>query len=228
MNIAVSVVGILRGVDSGFFRSVMDTSFAAGLDALEITMNTEDALRIVSRHRPSVPQGKLLGLGTVRNLEEARSAVSAGAMFLVTPNTDTRVIEYAKANAVPVIAGALTPTEVYAAWSAGADMVKIFPCRAFGPSYIRELLGPFDAIPLLAVGGVDLDNVGEYFAAGARAVGASTSLFGKAALRDRNLDEIARNVARFIARAGGLQALAACGSAHNAEVPAAGDEHSHG
>jgi len=176
VNLDVPVVGILRGVDSGLFRSVMDTSFAAGLDALEITLNTADALQIVSRHRPSVPQGKLLGMGTIRNLEEARRAVAAGAMFLVTPNTDTRVIEYARANAAPVIAGALTPTEVHAAWSAGADMVKIFPCRAFGPSYIRELLGPFDAIPLVAVGGVDLDNVGEYFAAGARAVGASTSL----------------------------------------------------
>jgi 2-dehydro-3-deoxyphosphogluconate aldolase/(4S)-4-hydroxy-2-oxoglutarate aldolase len=199
VNLDVPVVGILRGVDSGSFRSLMDTSFAAGLEALEITMNTEDALQIVSRHRPAVPQGKLLGMGTICNLEEARSAVAAGAMFLVTPNTDTRVIEYARANAVPVIAGALTPTEVHAAWSAGADMVKVFPCRAFGPSYIRELLGPFDAIPLVAVGGVDLDNVGEYFAAGARAVAASTSLFGRTALRDRDLDGIARNVARFIA-----------------------------
>jgi len=127
-------------------------------------------------------------------------------MFLVTPNTDTRVIEYARANAVPVIAGALTPTEVYAAWSAGADLVKVFPCGALGPSYIRELLGPFDAIPLVAVGGVDLDNVREYFAAGARAVAATTALFGKSALEDRDLDAIARNVARFIARAGGAAA----------------------
>lgn len=199
VNLDVPVVGILRGVDSTFFRSVMAASFAAGLQALEITMNTEDALQIVSRHRPAVPRGKLLGMGTIRNLEEARKAVAAGAMFLVTPNTDTRVIEYARASAVPVIAGALTPTEVYDAWSAGADMVKIFPCRAFGPSYIRELLGPFDAIPLVAVGGVDRDNVGEYFAAGARAVATTTALFGKTALKERDLDAIARNVAQFVA-----------------------------
>jgi 2-dehydro-3-deoxyphosphogluconate aldolase/(4S)-4-hydroxy-2-oxoglutarate aldolase len=77
-------------------------------------------------------------------------------------------------------------------------MVKVFPCRSFGPGYIRELRGPYDLIPLVAVGGVDLDNIREYFAAGARAVGASTSLFGRKALMEHNLEEIACNVEKFI------------------------------
>ncbi len=119
-------------------------------------------------------------------------------MFLVTPNTDTDVIEYARSNSVPVISGALTPTEVYTAWSTGAEMVKVFPCRPFGPRYIRELRGPYEQIPLVAVGGVNLDNIKEYFAAGVRAVGASTSLFGRKALMKHNLEEIARNVKKFI------------------------------
>jgi len=198
MNLDIPVIGILRGVDSAFFKSVMETSYASGLQAIEITMNTDDALNIVSSNIPKVPPGKLLGMGTIRNLEEAKMAVDSGAMFLVTPNTDTEVIDYAKDNNVPIIAGALTPTEVYNAWSAGADMVKVFPCRPFGPDYIKELKGPFEQIPLVAVGGINLDNIADYFDAGARAVGASTSLFGKQALKDRDLDEIARNVAEFI------------------------------
>jgi 2-dehydro-3-deoxyphosphogluconate aldolase/(4S)-4-hydroxy-2-oxoglutarate aldolase len=198
MNLDIPVIGILRGVDSTFFKSVMETSYASGLQAIEITMNTDDALNIVSLNIPNVPPGKLLGMGTIRNLEEAKMAVDSGAMFLVTPNTDTEVIDYAKDNNVPIIAGALTPTEVYNAWSAGADMVKVFPCRPFGPDYIKELRGPFENIPLVAVGGVDLDNIADYFDAGASAVGASTSLFGRQALKDRALDEIAKNVSNFI------------------------------
>ncbi len=199
MKLDVPVIGILRGVESGFFRNVMDASFASGLQAIEITMNTEDALKIVSLNKSAVPHGKLLGMGTIRNLREAKKAIESGAMFLVTPNTNTKVIEYAKSNSVPIISGALTPTEVYTAWSAGAEMVKIFPCRAFGPQYIRELRGPYEHIPLVAVGGVNLDNIREYFASGVSAVGASTSLFGRKALMEHNLEEIAQNVKKFIA-----------------------------
>ena len=198
MKLEVPVIGILRGIDSAFFKSVMGTSFASGLQAIEITMNTDDALNIVSSNMSHVPPGKLLGMGTIRNLDEAKKAVDAGAMFLVTPNSDTDVIYYAKDKSVPVIAGALTPTEVYNAWSAGADMVKVFPCRPFGPEYIKELRGPFEQIPLVAVGGITLNNIADYFAAGVNGVGASTSLFGRQALKSRDLDNIANNVSNFI------------------------------
>ena len=198
MKLDVPVIGILRGLDARRFQSVMETSFDSGLQAIEITMNTDKALQIVSSLKPSVPSGKLLGMGTIRNLREAKEAVGAGAMFLVTPNTDTEVIEYARSNSVPVIAGALTPTEVYSAWSAGAEMVKVFPCRTFGPQYIRDLRGPFEQIPLVAVGGVDLNNITEYFAAGVRAVGASSSLFGRKALTENNIRQIGENVKKFI------------------------------
>jgi 2-dehydro-3-deoxyphosphogluconate aldolase/(4S)-4-hydroxy-2-oxoglutarate aldolase len=161
-------------------------------------MNTEKAPDMVAAQRSAVPHGKLLGMGTIRNLGEAKIAVSSGAMFLVTPNTDADVIEYAKSRSVPVIAGALSPTEVYTAWSAGADMIKVFPCSAFGPEYIRELRGPYDQIPLVAVGGVTLHNMRDYFSAGARAVGAGSSLFGRQALETHNVEDIARNVKKFI------------------------------
>ena len=137
-------------------------------------------------------------MGTIRNLAEAEQAVAAGAMFLVSPNTDTAVIEFANQCNIPIVAGAFTPTEVYRAWSAGADMIKVFPCGNLGPGYIRELLGPYDHIPLVAVGGLTADNAAGYFRAGARAVGVGSSLFGKDAISRQQPDEISNNVKKFI------------------------------
>jgi 2-dehydro-3-deoxyphosphogluconate aldolase/(4S)-4-hydroxy-2-oxoglutarate aldolase len=199
MQLDVPVIGILRGIGGEFFRAMMPAAFAAGLTALEITMNTPGAAAIVGRCRPEVPPGKLLGMGTIRNVAEAEIAIGAGAMFLVTPNTDPKVIELAKGRGIPVIAGAFTPTEVYTAWSAGADLVKVFPCGVVGPGYLKELRGPFDQIPLVAVGGVNLDNVGAFFAAGAAGVGVGNSLFGQAALAERDLAGMAANIRRFLA-----------------------------
>lgn len=189
----------MRGIDPGFFSEAMHASFDAGLEAMEITINTEGAEKIVGANRPSLLPDQLLGMGTVRTVEEAKRAVGAGAMFLVTPNTDPAVIEYAGAKGIPVVAGALTPTEVHTAWSAGAAMVKVFPCRALGgPRYIADLLGPFDQVSLMAVGGVGPSNVGEYFRAGADAVGVGSSLFGSEALRERDSAAVGRNVRRFL------------------------------
>jgi len=198
-DLEVPVIGILRGVEGPFFRRLMAASFEAGLRAIEVTMNTEGAEEMIAGNRPLVPAGRLLGAGTVRTRSEAERAVAAGAMFLVTPNLDLEVMECARARRVPVVAGALTPTEVHAAWKAGAAMVKVFPCGAVGgPRYIRELRGPFDEIPLVAVGGVSRDNVADYLAAGARAVGVSAALFGKRALEEEDLAELTANVKGFI------------------------------
>ena len=198
MKLDVPAIGILRGVDPVFFHELMHASFESGLQAIEVTMNTEGAEQMVSENLPEVPEGKLLGMGTIRNLEEARRAVDAGAKFIITPNLDISVIEYASSENIPVIAGGYTPSEVYSAWSAGADMVKIFPCHLGGPQYIRDLHGPFDRVPLVAVGGVTLSNLKEYFEAGARAVGVSTSLFGRQALAEKNLLDLSGNVKKFV------------------------------
>ncbi len=198
MQLDIPVVGILRGVAFDFFGEVMAAAFAGGLQAIEVTFNTHRAEEIIKTHRKHLPADKMLGMGTIRNLDEAAKAIDAGAMFLVTPNTDEAVIKYAVSRKIPVIAGGFTPTEVYAAWSAGAAMVKVFPCAAVGPQYIRELRGPFDQIPLVAVGGVRKDNVKAYINAGAAAVGVGESLFGRDALRERSPETIRNNVGRFL------------------------------
>ena len=200
MNLNIPVIGILRGIDAGFFGPLMDAAFEAGLQAVEVTYNTPRALEMVAKQIPRVPNGKYLGMGTVRNVEEAEQAVDTGAMFLVSPNTDGTVIDYAKQQNIPIVSGAFTPTEVYNAWSAGADMIKVFPCGQLGPDYIRELSGPYDRIPLVAVGGVTSDNAAGYLKAGAEAVGAGTGLFGKEAISRQRPEEIIRNVKHFISR----------------------------
>ena len=198
MKFNVPVIGILRGVDEAFFPDLMTAAFDAGLQAMEVTMNTAGVERIVKMNQSRVPKGNYLGIGTVCNTDEASRALDAGAAFIVTPNTDAKVIEYARGRNVPVIAGAFSPTEVYTAWECGAHMVKVFPCGLLGPNYIRELRGPFDDIDLVAVGGVTPENLRDYFDAGVRAVGASSALFGKTALKEKDLKKLSEHVRKFI------------------------------
>ncbi len=199
-DLRTPVVAILRGIDPGFFSELLPELFAAGLDAVEVTMNTDGGQEMVAAGACRVPSGKFLGMGTVRDINEAKRALSAGAMFLVTPNCDSEVISFARLHEVPVIAGALTPTEVYRAWKAGATMVKVFPCGSMGgPDYIRELRGPFDHIPLVAVGGVCAGNVASYFAAGCRAVGVGATVFGKEALEQRDVTAAVNDLKKFLA-----------------------------
>ncbi|MFH7319700.1 bifunctional 4-hydroxy-2-oxoglutarate aldolase/2-dehydro-3-deoxy-phosphogluconate aldolase [Desulfurivibrio sp. D14AmB] len=201
LQLSTPVIGILRGVEEDFFGELLGVAFAAGLQALEVTSNTPGAERMVARFRPGVAGNKLLGMGTIRNLAEAQRAVAAGAMFLVSPNCDREVIGFANDQRVPIISGALTPSEVYRAFVAGAEMVKVFPCGALGgPRYIADLRGPFEQIPLVAVGGVTSHNAGEYLAAGAAAVGVGGSLFGTRALAEQDLTAIDANIREFIAR----------------------------
>jgi 2-dehydro-3-deoxyphosphogluconate aldolase/(4S)-4-hydroxy-2-oxoglutarate aldolase len=198
VELTTPVIGILRGISANFFGPLMEAAFHGGLEAIEVTLNTTQAETMIADQRHRVPEGKLLGMGTVCNLDMAKRAVDSGAMFLVTPNTDEKVIDFAIARNIPIVAGAFTPTEVYTAWTSGASLIKVFPCTQVGPQYIRDLLGPFDSAPLVAVGGVTRDNVSAYFKAGARAVGVGTSLFGREAIAQKRTEDIVLNVKSFL------------------------------
>ena len=198
MKLDPPVIGILRGISADFFGPLMDAAFEAGLQAIEVTLNTAHAETIIAAQRPRVPEGRLLGMGTIYNLDGAKRALDAGAMFLVTPNTDERVIDYAQSRNIPVVAGALTPTEVYRAWACGAALIKVFPCTQLGPEYIRNLRGPFDEIPLAAVGGVTRENARAFLDAGADAVGVGSSLFGRDAVARQQTSDVRANVRSFL------------------------------
>lgn len=200
MNLNVPVIGILRGVGADFFPQLLQASFRAGLQAVEVTMNTPGAPDMLRHNMHLVPDGCLLGMGTVRSLDEAKVAIGAGAMFLVTPNTDLEVITFAREHGVPIVAGALTPTEVYRAWSAGADMVKVFPCPS--PKYIKDLMGPMEDVRLVAVGGVKADNLQQFLQAGAVAVGVGNSLFGEDVLKNKDAEGVFQHISKYLREIG--------------------------
>ena len=122
-----------------------------------------------------------IGAGTVLSIEDAGLAVDAGATFLVMPTTDTELVAWAAARGIPAFPGAATPTEILAAWRAGAAAVKLFPASALGPSFVRECLGPFPDIPLVPTGGVTAETAGAFITAGAIAVGLGSWLVGDGA-----------------------------------------------
>lgn len=169
------IIGIIRGADLSNIEKIVEAGFTGGLDKIEITLNSEKALEQIKL----VSKKYEVGAGTVLTLDEAKSAINAGAKFIVSPITNPEMIKYCKENNIPIYPCGVTPNEVYTAWKLGATMVKIFPVKNFGgPSYIKELKGPFDKVKLLACGGVRPENIKEYFEAGAAAVAIGGSIFG--------------------------------------------------
>ena len=153
--------------------------FQHGIRLIEITMDTADAVEVLEYFRSRVPANCLLGAGTVTDVELAEAALGAGASFIVTPNINLDVIRTVRAQGIPVMPGALTPTEIWTASKAGADFVKVFPASAVGPRYFRELRGPFAKIPFMASGGVSLENAAEFIKFGVDALGLGGGLIPK-------------------------------------------------
>jgi 2-dehydro-3-deoxyphosphogluconate aldolase/(4S)-4-hydroxy-2-oxoglutarate aldolase len=142
----------------------------------------------------------LLGAGTVLDPETARIAILAGAEFIVAPNTNFDVIRLCRRYDKIVVPGAFTPTEVLAAWEAGADLVKIFPCDSVGPTHLKALRGPYPHIRMIPSGGVTFDTAKAFLEAGAFALGIGTKLVTPEALRDRDLTAIENSARSFIAK----------------------------
>ena len=196
----VSIIPIIRASSADVVVPVAEALLQAGLPVVEITMtvpNAIDAIGVVAKRFG----GKVLvGAGTVTDAETARRAVDAGAEFIVTPCLVPEVIEAARNANVAVLPGALTPTEVFEAYRAGGDMVKVFPVQSVGgAAYLRALRGPFPDIPLVPTGGVTLDNIAEMFKAGAAAVGVGTELISKDALARRDYAAIGALAKQFLA-----------------------------
>ena len=163
-----------------------------GMSLIEITWNSSQAPELISQLRSELPTC-IIGTGTILNREQLQQAIAAGAQFLFTPHVDTKLIELAIAEGVPMIPGALSPTEIITAWQAGASCVKVFPIQAVGgASYIKALQGPLGSIPLIPTGGVTLENAQELITAGAIAVGLAGDLFPKALIANGNWKAIAQ------------------------------------
>ncbi len=184
------VLGIVRGVPESNLQGVLDTTRDAGLKFLEITLNTNNALRLIASASEHYEEALCIGAGTVLTRERAEAAVTAGARFLVAPTLNEEVAAFCRERAIPYFPGALTPTEIERAWNTGAAMVKVFPASQLGPQYFREIKGPFGNIPLMAVGGVTADNIPDYFASGASAVAIGGSVFSDSRMVNREYSKI--------------------------------------
>ena len=199
-------IGIIPAVR---LYSAEDALFAAeavtgaGIPIVEVTMTVPGAVEVI--HELARRPGLLVGAGSVFHVETARRCLDAGAAFLTTPGLDLDIVNYALGRSVVVFPGALTPTEIMAAWKAGCDFVKIFPCFANGgPRYIRALKQPFPDVPMMASGGVDQQNAGEFILAGAAALGIGGHLIHRDAIKRRErgwIHELSRRYINMVAEA---------------------------
>jgi 2-dehydro-3-deoxyphosphogluconate aldolase / (4S)-4-hydroxy-2-oxoglutarate aldolase len=191
------VVAIIRRPKVDPIRCV-EMLFEAGIRLVEITIDTSGAIDLIKSLKSAVPSDGLLGAGTVTDLKRLDAALVAGASFVVTPSLNLDVIRTCREHGVPIVPGAMTPTEIYSAAAAGADYVKVFPASALGPAFFRELRGPFAEIPLVATGGVNLENARDFIRCGADALGVGGALIPKSNSELSQCGETARELLRIV------------------------------
>lgn len=170
------IVAVVRAPQAELLVDVAQALAAGGVDVIEITFTVPGAVRVLEQVADRLGDQILLGAGTVLDAETARAAQLAGARFLVSPHLALDVVRVARRYGTLVLPGAWTPTEVLAAWEAGADVVKIFPADVGGPRYLKTLAGPLPQVRLMPTGGVELANVADFLRAGAVAVGVGSAL----------------------------------------------------
>ncbi|MCU1422903.1 MAG: Entner-Doudoroff aldolase [Microbacteriaceae bacterium] len=205
---AVPIVGIIRTSLPGRAEPAARAVAAGGIRAVEVALTTPDALAAIAALAEVPPEGSVIGAGSVRTPADARNAIDAGARFLVTPGTYPDVLAVAASAGVPVLCGAFTPTELDLAHASGAAYVKLFPAGDLGPRYLSSVLAPMPELALVPTGGVTLDNVGEWFRHGARAVAIGGELFPAGAIEAGDFGAIERRAAEFVRVVAGVTARA--------------------
>jgi 2-dehydro-3-deoxyphosphogluconate aldolase/(4S)-4-hydroxy-2-oxoglutarate aldolase len=190
------VIAVLRAPTSEAAVAAAEALIAGGVTGIEVTYSTPGAAAAIARIRHEFPDA-VVGAGTLTRRPEVTEAATAGAQFLVSPGTAPELVRFMTDTGVPTLSGALTPTELMAARELGVAAIKIFPGSLVGPSYLKALHGPFPDVPLMPTGGVSADNLGEWFAAGAFAVGAGSELCSTADMADQRWDVITDKARRF-------------------------------
>lgn len=186
------VIAVIRAQKKNLARQMALAVASAGIRLIEITWNTPQAAELIEQLNRELPDC-VIGTGTLLNLKQMQQAVRAGAEFLFTPHIDLDIIQAAVHQDIPVIPGALTPTEIVTAWTQGATCIKVFPVQALGGAgYIKSLQGPLRHIPLIPTGGVTLENAAEFLSSGAIAIGLSSELFPKHLVMSEDWDSITR------------------------------------
>lgn len=183
------LIAILRLKVQESVRPAIEALIVGGIQVIEITTNTPGFTEELANARKRHPE-VLIGAGTVTTAEWAQKSVAAGAQFLVTPNTDRDVAYVGKMNDIPVLMGAVTPTEVANALAFGADIIKLFPAGALGIPYFKSLKGPFNDVPFFAVGGIDEMNLEDWLEAGIDGAGMGSSLVKSAVATEEDFKKV--------------------------------------
>lgn len=188
------LVAIVRLDDLSCAIELTQAMLAGGIRAIEFTLTNVSSPAVVTqliKHFPQFSNGQAtIGIGSVRTVEEAMLAIECGAHFLVSPITNQSIISLAVSHTLACMPGAYTPTEIFTAHQLGADIVKVFPAKVLGPGYFKDVLAPMPFLKLMPTGGVDLQNMPEYFSAGAVAVGIGSQLVSTELVASRDWDAI--------------------------------------
>lgn len=193
------VVAVIRLKEPDKLRALVDALSAGGVRALEITMTVPRAIELIAEIAPTLPKEFILGAGTVLDADTAHRAIAAGARFVVSPVYRPDVIAACHEHDVPAMPGCYTPTEIFTAWEAGADVVKVFPATSLGPAFFKDIRGPLPQIKLMPTGGVSIENAGEWIRAGAVAVGVGTALVDAKAIAAGDFGAITEKAKRIVA-----------------------------
>jgi 2-dehydro-3-deoxyphosphogluconate aldolase/(4S)-4-hydroxy-2-oxoglutarate aldolase len=194
----IGLMAVIRGPDPDSTVKMVEALYAGGVRGVEITYTTPQAASVVRRLDRQYGEDIVLGMGTLTEPAQASQAHQAGARFLVSPICETSLAAAMVATGLPVMIGALTPSEVFQAYRLGSDVVKVFPGSLVGPAYIKALKGPFPYIEMMPTGGVSAANLGEWFAAGVFGVGAGSELCPPALAREGRFAEITRRAVEFV------------------------------
>jgi 2-dehydro-3-deoxyphosphogluconate aldolase/(4S)-4-hydroxy-2-oxoglutarate aldolase len=207
------IVPVLRAQSEQEGRALVEALVAGGITVMEVTMTVPGAVELLRSLRKEYGDRLLLGSGTVTTEEQAVATIEAGAEFVVSPSLHPEVVRITKEMGKVSVPGALTPTEVIAAWRAGADYVKIFPCSAVGgASYLKALLAPFPELRLIPTGGVTLQTAAEFLKAGARALGVGTDLVNPKAIAEGHPEKVTEMAWKYIEVVRGVRGASTTGS----------------
>ena len=195
---ATKLIVVVRAPAATDYDRILDVLIDAWIGSVELTLTTPGTVERLPYLLDRFGDAADVGVGTVTDRRQLAAAVEAGAHYLVTPITDTDLVEAAHHAGVPIVPGGLTPTELFSAWQAGAAAVKIFPANQVGPGYVNDLRGPFPDIAVVPSGGVDLQNAVSWLAAGATAVSVGSPLLGDA-VRGGDLGALRARALAFVA-----------------------------
>ncbi|HPO51995.1 MAG TPA: bifunctional 4-hydroxy-2-oxoglutarate aldolase/2-dehydro-3-deoxy-phosphogluconate aldolase [bacterium] len=180
-------------------ESLVNSLVHGGINAVEVSFDTIDAISLIKSIRNYADRKVLLGAGTILNTDAAQSAIDAGAQFLVSPHLDINLLKFSEKREIPFIPGVFTPNEIVNAWQNGAKIVKLYPAVACGPEYIKVLKnGPFSQIIFMAVGGITLSNAKDYIKSGADILGIGGALVNEKLVSDQNWNIVQKNARQFI------------------------------